>query len=375
MTHDLDRMIRELDPARSLDTGDVDAAWRDLTSRVAVAVPTRRRRSRPLVTVGSIGALVTAGVLLVSTLTTSPLSAAAATLSRAAHLDMAAAALPALSAGQSFHQLESVTATCQFTSPTMPAGSAPITYHSTGTVESWTSSSGATHVTITPSTVALNGGFASATDLARWESLGRPFIPCALGGSDNTLNANPANANPGAYGGFSTSVVGWSGFGFNLGSSVSSITQDVARVNALPSDPNTLATMLAAGEIAPDGTVSSTPQSCPVGASASGSGCSPVQQVQVIAQLLQLPDASAKLGSALYQVAAGLPGTSLIGTVTTPLGATGTALSVPLSSTETLELVIDPMTGALLEASAFSGSTSLASINYGAITVGGNQPS
>ncbi len=40
MTHDLNRMIRELDPARTLDTGDVDAAWRDLTSRVAVAAPT-----------------------------------------------------------------------------------------------------------------------------------------------------------------------------------------------------------------------------------------------------------------------------------------------------------------------------------------------
>jgi hypothetical protein len=82
-----------------------------------------------------------------------------------------------------------------------------------------------------------------------------------------------------------------------------------------------------------------------------------------------LPDASAKLGSALYQVAAGLPGTSLIGTVTTPLGATGTALSVPLSTTETLELVIDPTTGALLEASALSGGSSLASISYGPIAV------
>jgi hypothetical protein len=84
-------------------------------------------------------------------------------------------------------------------------------------------------------------------------------------------------------------VVGWSGFGFNLGSSVTSITQDVARVNALPSDPNTLAEMLAAGEITPDGTVSSTPQSCPVGASVSGSGCSPVQQVQVIANSSNCP--------------------------------------------------------------------------------------
>lgn len=87
-------------------------------------------------------------------------------------------------------------------------------------------------------------------------------------------------------------------------------------MNALPSDPNTFAVMLAAGEIAPDGTVSSTTQSRPVGASSSGSGRSSFQQVQVIARL----DAR--------HVAAGLAGTILIGTVSTPLGAAGTLLSV-----------------------------------------------
>ena len=74
--------------------------------------------------------------------------------------------------------------------------------------------------------------------------------------------------------------------------------------------------MLAAGEIAPDGTVSSSPESRPVGASSSGCGRSSFQQVQVIARL----DAR--------HVAAGLAGTILIGTVPAPLGAAGTSLSV-----------------------------------------------
>lgn len=369
MTYDLDNMIRELDPAKSLDRGDVDVAWSDLVRRVSAETPARRRRARPLIAAGSIGTIAAAGVLVVSALTTSPLSAAAATLSRAAHLDAPAATLPVLAPGQSYHQLEQVSATCQFGTPSMGLNSPLLTYHSSGTVESWTSASGATRTTITPDPVAVNGGFASTADLARWEALGRPFIPCALSGVENSLGGNPANVNPGSYGGYSSTVVGWSGFGFSLGSSASTVSTAVARVNELPSDPSTLGAMLSAGEIAPDGTVVSTPQTCPIGSSSSSTGCDAAQQVQIIAQLLQLPDASAKLGATLYQVAAGMPGTRLLGTVTTPLGVAGSAVSVPLSSSESLELVIDPTTGALLQASAFDGSSPLVSISYGPITV------
>lgn len=364
----------ERDPARQLPARDTDAAWRDLLEMIEAPVPRHsRRRVRSLIALSSFGLVGGAVTLVVATMSVTPLSAAAATLQRAAHLDASAASLPVLGPGQTLTQGEEVSTICQVSSPSMVQGATPITYLAAGTVTSSTDSAGQSTVTITPGALGADGGhFASATDEARWVAAGRPFIPCALGDASNQFAGNPANSNQGsAYGGYSATVSGFGGFGFTVSSSPSTIDGFVARVNELPSDPAQLASMLAAGEVAPDGTTSPNPQVCPLTPSATTTGCDATQQVEIAAQLLQLPDASAKLGAVLYQVAATLPGSRLVGTVTTPLGASGTGVVVPLGTEETLELVINPSTGSLLECVASIGGAPVATVSYGSLTVTG----
>lgn len=373
MSSDPMTLFAALDPAAQLPAGDADAAWSDLLAGLEASAPRRSRRGvRSLVAVSSLGLVGGAVALVAGTLTVAPLSAAAATLQHAAHLDARAAALPALQPGQTLSQVEDVSMTCQVSSPS--TGSAPaLTYVSAGTVASSTDAAGVSTVTISPSAIGTNGGhFATPGDEARWVAAGRPFIPCALGDGANQLIGNPANANQGSsYGGYAATVSGYSGLGFTLSASTTTIRNFVSRVNDLPNDSAQLASMLAAGEIAPDGSTANTPQACRLTPNAATTGCDATQQVQIVAQLLQLPDASAKLGAALYQVAATLPGLQLLGTVTTPLGVSGTAVVVPLGTNETLELVIDPTTGALLECVAAAGGVPIATVSYGPLMVSG----
>ncbi len=374
MSSDPMTLFAALDPAAHVPPRDSAAAWNDLLAELEVDVPRRsRRRVRSLVAASTLGLVGGAVALVAGTLTVAPLSAAAATLQHAARLDARAATLPALQPGQTLNQVESVSMACEFSSPSV--GSAPaLTYVSAGSVSSSTDAAGVSSVTISPSAVGTNGGhFATPGDEARWVAAGRPFIPCALGDGANQLIGNAANVNQGSsYGGFAATVSGYGGLGYTLAASTTTIENLVNRVNALPSDPAQLASMLAAGEISPDGTTTNTPHACPLAPNAPTTGCDATQQVQIVAQLLQLPDASAKLGAALYQVAATLPGSQLLGTVTTPLGVSGTAVMVPLGGTnETLELVIDPATGALLECVASAGGTPMATVSYGPLTVSG----
>ncbi len=373
MSSDPMTLFAALDPAAQLPAVDVDEAWSDLLAGLEAGAPRRsQRRVRGLVAVSSLGIVGGAVALVAGTLTVAPLSAAAATLQHAAQLDARAATLPALQPGQTLSQVEDVSMTCQVSSPSM--GSAPaLTYVAAGTVASTTDAAGVSSVTISPSAIGTDGGhFATPGDEARWVAAGRPFIPCALGDGANQLIGNPANANQGSsYGGFAATVSGYGGLGFTLSASTTTIGNSVSRVNELPSDSAQLSSMLAAGEIAPDGTTASTPQACPLTPNAATTGCDATQQVQIVAQLLQLPDASAKLGAALYQVAATLPGSQLLGSVTTPLGVSGTAVVVPLGANETLELVIDPSSGALLECMASVGGTPMATVSYGPLTVSG----
>ncbi len=373
MSSDPMTLFATLDPAAHVSPRDSVAAWNDLLAELEVDVPRRsRRRVRSLVAASTLGLVGGAVALVAGTLTVAPLSAAAATLQHAAQLDARAAVLPALQPGQTLNQVENVSMTCEFSSPSM--GSAPaLTYVSAGSVASSTDAAGVSTVTISPSAIGTDGGhFATPGDETRWVAAGRPFIPCALGDGANQLIGNPANANQGSsYGGFAATVSGYGGLGFTLSASTTTIGNSVSRVNELPSDSAQLSSMLAAGEIAPDGTTASTPQACPLTPNAATTGCDATQQVQIVAQLLQLPDASAKLGAALYQVAATLPGSQLLGSVTTPLGVSGTAVVVPLGANETLELVIDPSSGALLECMASVGGTPMATVSYGPLTVSG----
>jgi hypothetical protein len=112
-------------------------------------------------------------------------------------------------------------------------------------------------------------------------------------------------------------------------------------------------------------------------------GCSTFEQLQIIEQLLQLPDASAKFGSVLYQVMAQMPGATLVGSVTDPSGRAGEGIVVPVGQNEELEVILDPATGGLLSCTALiadnsgaalttpsaSGYSPMAQVTFGPISV------
>ncbi|HEV3268914.1 MAG TPA: hypothetical protein VGZ68_10990 [Acidimicrobiales bacterium] len=361
----LDDLFGALDPLteeRRIDNERRrDAVWMDVVSRTGVAHDEgRRRRSRRLLGASSM-IVVVATVLVLAGLVpgTAPVNVAAADLTAAARADAAAAILPALGPGQYYYEKSAVSMVCGFSTPSMPKNET-LNYVSNGTLESWTGSDGSGKVVITPSPVDANGShFVTPQQHAQWLAAGSPFIPCALANASNTLNGNPANLNPGPSGGYVESGVGYSGFGFNLGSAtVSTELASGTSVNNLPTDVAQIAAMLASGEINTDGSTSTTPQSCPYGGGSVGAplGCTTEQQLMVIEALLQLPDASAKLGSVLYDVMAQMPGATNVGVVTDTMGRTGKGIVVTAGAGEEFEVVLDPVTGVLLASTALIAS-------------------
>lgn len=389
----LDELFGALDPLtedqRIENALRRDAVWMDVVSRVGVTRNDVRHRTarRRLIGLGSLVAVVATALVLAGVVPgPAPANVAAADLTAAAQADAAAAVLPTLGPGQYLYEKSAVSMVCAFSTPSMPANES-LTYVSNGTLESWTSSDGSGKVVITPSPIDANGShFATPQEHAQWLAAGSPFIPCALGSASNVFDGNPANANPGPYGGYVESSEGFSGFGFNVGSST--VTTELASgtsVNNLPTDVAQISTMLANGEINTDGSVSATPQTCPFGGGRAGAplGCTAEQELFVIEQLLQLPDASAKLGSVLYDVMAQMPGASKVGVVADSLGRSGEGIVVTVGSGEEFEVVLDPVTGVLLSSTALIESNSndalsqpstspytpVAQITYGTIAV------
>jgi hypothetical protein len=273
-------------------------------------------------------------------------------------------------------------------------------------MESWTSPNSAGQIVITPAPVDQGGShFATSADEDAWVAAGKPFVPCALASPTNTLLGNPANADTqGSLGGYSATVSGYSAFGVILGfDKVATPTQENGvpslilrggqstalsagnNVTNLPSDVSQLMSMLADGEINADGSVSNTPQVCPVNAlPGAGTGCDTNQQLALIKEILQLPDASAKFGSVLYQVLAQMPGATVATNVADSFGNTGTSVTVPVdvgsTTTGDFQVLINPATGTLLSSTDLlragygigSSATPFApdaSISYGAISV------
>jgi hypothetical protein len=378
-SYDLEEFLRALDPvgaeASFEDRDREDVIWQSIISAFDNGKP---RHSRRYWSVGALGASVTTATIVVATLANVSVSAASAALNAAAVSDSRGAALAPLSVGQYYFQQSQISLVCDVSSPAMAPDAAPLSYVSVGTMDSWTASDGSGEVIITPSPVGAGGShFATASDEARWESLGKPFIPCALSDSSNQLGGNPANANAqGSEGGYSSTVSGFSGFGLSLAlSSRSSLLSAATSINNLPSSPATISTLLANGQIDTDGSLSPSPQICPLtdGSSGNSPGCTPSEQLDVIEQLMQLPDASSKLGSAFYQLLAQMPGAQLMGQVTTQDGTVGTAVQVPQGTNEAFEVVFNPTTGELLSCSELvtqSGvTTSVGSVSYGSIQI------
>lgn len=386
MTTDyIEELIRAIDPAVS----DVaiaaesrhDEIWQGIVESLTEEVTPHSRRvrhGRRYWGVSALGVTIAATALLLATSVGVPTSAIAATLRAATTADASAVALPTLSTGQYYYQTSQVSLVCSFGGTNLAPGEPLLTYVANGSVESWTGADGSGKVVVTPSEIGTDGShFATPGDEARWIALGKPFIPCALGDASNQFAGNPANTNNQSnYGGDITTISGFGGFGLTLASSSqTSLLNATTSVNNLPQSVLAISTLLANGQINTDGSISSAPQVCPVldGSSASGTGCTPSEELSVIEQLIQLPDASAKLGAVLYQVLANLPSAQLVGTVITAIGAVGTAIQVPQGSNQAFQVVIDPTTGALLSCSEISTSngvtTLIGSINYGPVQV------
>ncbi len=382
-TAHLDELLRAIDPAseNQFSDAEMDAMWlqiRDRIERPSVRTHTRARRYWG----ASLSGVVAVAVTLVIALSGTPTSALAATLKAAASQSAPQAAFPPLGPGQYYFQQSSISLTCQVSSPTMSPGEAPLTYVADGTVQSWTASDGSGRVVITPTPVDAGGSrFISPAEEARWITLGRPFIPCALSDSSNQLGGNPANTNSASsYGGYASTVSGYSGFGMTLASSPqTTLVSSSANVNNLPQSSAGILALLAAGRLGVDGMVSATSGVCPIsdGTSTSSVGCSSSEQLAILEQLLQLPDASAKLGSALYQVVENLPGATLVGPVTLSSGATGTEVQVSLSPNETFQVVLDPSNGDLVSCAELvttNGVTlQVGSIDYGPVVIAQGQ--
>jgi hypothetical protein len=278
-------------------------------------------------------------------------SAAATLLHRVATLDAPSANLPALGPGDYYHQSSNVQMFCGFSGVSTPSTPLPpvILYNTTGVRQSWTSDSGGQVDLVANPTGVGGSNFATPADRAQWIADGEPENPC-----------NPADPTSGAPSG---GMSGYAGFGFMFEQNSSEQTDAGEAMNQLPTDPSTLGQMLAEGEINQNGTMSSTPQVCPLVLFAPGApvqptqptapagtptGCSPIRETELIVALLQIPDASAKLGSALYTLLAQMPQATLAGTANVQ-GVEGSVVTLPLGANETLNVVIDPTTGMLLQ--------------------------
>jgi hypothetical protein len=407
--NDLEGLFRAIDPLSSeLEIENAIHAEAIWSKVLASTRPIhRKRRGLSYVGVGSLATLATVTAVLLGTLPgTAPLGAAAATLRQAALADASSATLPTLAAGQYYYQEAQVSMVCQFAKAGGSSDNRWISYVSKGTMQSWTSPDSVGQIVITPTPVNQGGShFATPADEARWLAEGKPFVPCALLNTSNTMVGNPANANSQSpAGGFAASVSGYSGFGFILGIAQQATPVYVngvpvslvlgggqspslsagTNVSVLPSDVDQIASMLANGEINADGSTSNTPQICPVDAGANAApGCNTNQQLSLIEQLLQLPEASAKFGSVLYDILAQMPGATVATNSTDSFGNTGSAVTVPVggsaAATSEFQVVVDPNSGALLSSTALDqfatdGTASAtyspeASISYGSISV------
>jgi hypothetical protein len=362
----LEELLRSLDPF-SEGVREDDSRRDDVWDRVLAEVsPSRRRGRRRVIALSTLATAGAATALIVGLLPGSaPLSAAAATLHRAALDDASAAALPTLGAGQYYYQENQVALTCSFAGMTANGWGPWVTYDSVATMQSWTSPNSPGQDVITPTAIDQGGShFATPSDEANWVAEGKPMVPCAFGGtpplpssaSYTSRTMQPAQVE-------SESIQSFGGFGFSTPTQVGT-PAPILGVNgglqtevlanallALPDDVVQIQAMLANGEINADGSISDSPQVCPLTAD-TVPGCNTDQELTLIEQLLRDPEASAKLGSVLYQVLEQMPGATVAANTPDSFGNIGTTLTVPVggttSSGEEFQVVLDPSTGALL---------------------------
>ena len=333
---DLDELIRAADPAGGMDIPV--PPWEPLQAVgppgcVSAATSAHRgHRVRRRLAVGSGLGAVAAAVLAVVLLLVvpgpaGPRSAAAAVLEEAA---AAAGRQPALQPGQYLYmetQTEIRQALYEYTTT---AGREVATATSGETDRSWTGGDGDSHQLVSVGTRQ----YPSATDQAAWAAgptarLGVPMTAWMATGRTGT-------------------------------------TVPLTDVSGLPTDPTALAARIAAHDL---------PTPTPGAARGGGDltetllayrldGGFPYSVFEGAAILLIVPTAgmTPALASALFQVMAAQPGVELLGTVTDHDGQPGQGLALPTAgSTQVREVIVDPASGQLLEASFVLPPTTLPS--------------
>lgn len=273
-----------------------------------------RRRRLGLVSLAT-GALAVAGaatlvvtVVLPDSPVGRPPSAAAAVLTEALRAAAAQPSLPPLGPGQYYYQQDIADQSCAGGLPSGPV----VIYVNASSQEYWVDSNGSgeyrqsptsgSHF-LTPSEQAIAGD--------------KPPSGCVVG--ESAQRTVPA----GSYG---------------------------AALD-LPSDPTTLAALIAAGRVNDVGQIAPSSTVCPSQAGDApkvyppGDVCSVSAQFDIVSNLLVPPTASYRLGAVLYQILSLLPGVEDLGQRTDALGRTGTAIEDPASGDV---FVLDPVTGALL---------------------------
>lgn len=330
----LDTLIAEADPARGHaipDGSSPEARWRYLRlttppdqtgpraeaggrtqTRSGAVVALRAGRTRRRVVVGAAVASVaaaTAAVLVLALLPapSGPTSAAAAVL-----LDAAAAAgqAPPLTPGQYLYTETQTEYGLILYAPTSDGGTQMTevaTAQYATTVQGWTGSRGMTTTLVTTGTKE----YPSSADRAAWQAVA------------------PTNASTPATGGPLPRGASGDGSPHPVPSGL-----DAAD---LPTDPAALATALRTGDYGTNAMYLNGPDAV----------------FERAATLLIGPDQgmTPALAKALFQVMAQQPGAELLGTVTDHSGQQGDAVSFPpIPGSGPTEVVVDPSTGALLEA-------------------------
>jgi hypothetical protein len=323
----LEMLVREVNPA-PLDSipGPDSLQARRLVAQLTAdhsQPPRWLTRRSTIAGLGAAAAAVAATVVVVTVSSTTQVApaSAASVLIKAAQVAAAQTVLPPLGSGQYYYEKTVILQNCSFGwNDNLSDESAQAVYLTPTASQFWTTSDGSGSVESAPQGP---GHFQTAAEQMAWAKSGAPN-ECIEPAS--TTHYQPSvDREPG--------------------------------IPFLPSGPTTLAALIAAGRVTDAGQLRPGTGHCPSQNGEStqvfvpGQVCSVAAQFDIVNNLLELPEASHKLGPVLYRILAQLPGVEIIGTRTDALGRTGTAIEDPSSGDV---VVLDTTTGALLEIETLS---------------------
>ena len=298
-------LLEAANPVPATPIHKVNQAWAAFERESLV---NRSRRRPRLIAASAVASLASAAALLIGILPgVISTSASAATALRHAASALSSQPLLVAGPGQYLYQSDTIIGACvtQVVTPQYPGG-VELWYRGNYTTQKWTAADGSGEVVITP---AAGGHWATPENETIWKQAGSPAIggPCS---PSTQLIAPPTSAS------------------------------SYPAMSNLPTDPAALGALIAAGRIRQDGQIGTGESSTNVSA-----------QFDIVNNLLGIASLAQRqeLVQVLYNVMANLPGVSIIGHQTDPLGRSGTAIVAPSYDNTSEQFLIDPTTGQLLD--------------------------